>query len=47
MDHFYHLVAVYNLGADDTIQFASNIDRTGDSVELAKAIDAGHLRHVS
>jgi NAD(P)-dependent dehydrogenase (short-subunit alcohol dehydrogenase family) len=45
--HFYHLAAVYDLGADEESQTAVNIDGTRNTVEFAKAIDAGHLHHVS
>jgi len=47
VDHFYHLAAVYDLGADEERQVAVNIDGTRNTVELAKAIDAGHFHHVS
>ena len=47
IDHFYHLAAVYDLGADETSQIAVNIEGTRNTVELAKAIDAGHFHHVS
>ncbi|MGE4239876.1 SDR family oxidoreductase [Ramlibacter sp.] len=47
IDHFYHLAAVYDLGADEESQVAVNIDGTRNTVEFAKAIDAGHLHHVS
>ena len=47
IDHFYHLAAVYDLGADEESQIAVNIEGTRNTVELAKAIDAGHLHHVS
>ena len=47
IDHFYHLAAVYDLGADEARQIAANIDGTRHAVELAKAIDAGHFHHVS
>ncbi|HPH14782.1 MAG TPA: SDR family oxidoreductase, partial [Burkholderiaceae bacterium] len=45
--HFYHLAAVYDLGADEASQIAVNIEGTRNTVELAKAIDAGHFHHVS
>ena len=45
--HFYHLAAVYDLGADEDSQIAVNIDGTRNTVEFAKAIDAGHFHHVS
>ena len=47
VDHFYHLAAVYDLGADERSQIAVNIDGTRNTIELAKAIDAGHFHHVS
>ena len=47
IDHFYHLAAVYDLGADEESQIAVNIDGTRNTVEFAKAIDAAHFHHVS
>ena len=47
IDHFYHLAAVYDLAADETSQTAVNIDGTRNTVEFAKAIEAGHFHHVS
>ncbi len=44
---FYHLAAVYDLEADEASQIAVNIDGTRNTVEFAKAIDAGHFHHVS
>ncbi|MES3004101.1 MAG: SDR family oxidoreductase [Pseudomonadota bacterium] len=47
VDHFYHLAAVYDLSADEESQVAVNVDGTRNTVEFAKAIDAGHFHHVS
>jgi thioester reductase-like protein len=47
IDHFYHLAAVYDLSADEESQVAVNIEGTRNTVEFAKAIDAGHFHHVS
>ena len=47
VDHVYHLAAVYDLSADAESQIAANIDGTRAVVEFAKAIEAGHLHHVS
>ncbi len=47
IDHFYHLAAVYDLGADEATQIAINIEGTRNTVELARAIDASHFHHVS
>ncbi|HYF40978.1 MAG TPA: SDR family oxidoreductase [Ramlibacter sp.] len=47
IDHFYHLAAVYDLSADEDSQVAVNIDGTRNTVEFARAIEAGHFHHVS
>ncbi len=47
IDHFYHLAAVYDLSADEETQVAVNIEGTRNTVDLAKAIDAGHFHHIS
>jgi NAD(P)-dependent dehydrogenase (short-subunit alcohol dehydrogenase family) len=47
IDHVYHLAAVYDLSADEDSQVAVNIEGTRNLVEFAKAVDAGHLHHVS
>ena len=47
IDHFYHLAAVYDLGADEASQIAVNIEGTRNTVELAAAISARHFHHVS
>ena len=47
IDHAYHLAAVYDLSADEESQVQVNIEGTRNAVEFAKAIDAGHLHHVS
>jgi NAD(P)-dependent dehydrogenase (short-subunit alcohol dehydrogenase family) len=47
VDHFHHLAAVYDLSADAESQIAVNIEGTRNTVEFAKAIDAGHFHHVS
>ena len=47
IDHVYHLAAVYDLSADVDAQVRVNIEGTRSAVEFAKAIDAGHLHHVS
>lgn len=47
IDHFYHLAAVYDLGADEESQVAVNIEGTRHTVDFAKAIGAGHFHHVS
>src|SRR3954464_10961608 len=47
VDHFFHLAAVYDLGADEESQVEVNVTGTRNTVEFAKAIDAGHFHHVS
>jgi NAD(P)-dependent dehydrogenase (short-subunit alcohol dehydrogenase family) len=47
VDHFYHLAAVYDLSADEDSQVAVNIDGTRNTVEFARAVEAGHFHHVS
>jgi len=47
IDHVYHLAAVYDLAADEESQVQVNIEGTRNVVEFAKAIEAGHLHHVS
>ncbi|MBQ0937508.1 SDR family oxidoreductase [Ideonella paludis] len=47
IDAVYHLAAVYDLGADEDSQVQVNIEGTRNLVEFAKAVDAGHVHHVS
>ena len=47
IDHFYHLAAVYDLGADEASQIEVNIEGTRQTLAFAKAIGAGHFHHVS
>ncbi len=47
IDAVYHLAAVYDLEADAEQQIRVNVDGTRHLVEFAKAVDAGHLHHVS
>jgi NAD(P)-dependent dehydrogenase (short-subunit alcohol dehydrogenase family) len=47
IDAVYHLAAVYDLSADEESQVRVNIEGTRHMVEFAKAIDAGHVHHVS
>ncbi|MBY0240707.1 MAG: SDR family oxidoreductase [Burkholderiaceae bacterium] len=47
IDHFYHLAAIYDMLADADEQIAVNVEGTRNTVELANAIQAGILHHVS
>ena len=56
IDHFFHLAAVYDMGADEESQQATNIEGTQSAIDAAEAMGAnccsravqGHLprRHV-
>ncbi|WP_148863240.1 SDR family oxidoreductase [Marinobacter fonticola] len=45
--HFFHLAAVYDMGADEASQRAANIDGTHQAVAAAQAMNAGCFHHVS
>ena len=47
IDHMVHLAAVYDLSADEESQVKVNIEGTRSAVEFAKAVNVGHLHHVS
>jgi NAD(P)-dependent dehydrogenase (short-subunit alcohol dehydrogenase family) len=47
IDHFYHLAAIYDMLAEADEQMAVNVEGTRNTVELANAIQAGILHHVS
>jgi len=47
IDHFFHLAAVYDLGADAESQIEANIKGTRNTVDFANAIAAGRFHHVS
>ena len=47
VDAVYHLAAVYDLSADEESQVQVNIEGTRNLVEFARAVDAGHVHHVS
>ncbi len=46
-DHFFHLAAVYDMTASDEANRRANVEGTRHAVELANAIGAGCLHHVS
>jgi NAD(P)-dependent dehydrogenase (short-subunit alcohol dehydrogenase family) len=45
--HFFHLAAVYDMTAPAERNTAVNVGGTTHAIELARAIDAGRLHHVS
>jgi len=47
VNHFFHLAAVYDLGASAEKQMAANVDGTRNTVELAGQLEAGCFHHVS
>ena len=47
VDHFFHLAAVYDMGADEKSQQATNIEGTHSAVNAAAAMEAGCFHHVS
>jgi len=47
IDHFFHLAAVYDMTADAATNDAFNVEGTRHAVDLANALQVGHLHHVS
>jgi thioester reductase-like protein len=47
VDHFFHLAAVYDMTAPAERNTAVNVGGTTHAVELARAVDAKRLHHVS
>jgi NAD(P)-dependent dehydrogenase (short-subunit alcohol dehydrogenase family) len=47
IDHFFHLAAVYDMTADADSNRIANVEGTRHAVELANALGAGCLHHVS
>jgi thioester reductase-like protein len=47
INHFFHLAAVYDMTAPAELNTAVNVGGTTHAVELARAVEAKHLHHVS
>jgi NAD(P)-dependent dehydrogenase (short-subunit alcohol dehydrogenase family) len=47
IDHFFHLAAIYDMTADEERNEQLNVEGTRHAVELANALEAGTLHHVS
>jgi thioester reductase-like protein len=47
IEHFFHVAAMYDMTADDASNERLNVGGTRNAVELANALRAGHLHHVS
>jgi len=47
IEHFFHLAAIYDMTADEEVNERLNVAGTRNAVDLANALHAGHLHHVS
>ena len=47
VDHFFHLAAIYDMTADEERNRVANVEGTRHAVQLANALRAGCLHHVS
>ncbi|MBS3804228.1 MAG: SDR family oxidoreductase [Oleiphilaceae bacterium] len=47
IDHFFHLAAVYDMGANEESQAVANIEGTRHAVQAAEAMGAKRFHHVS
>ncbi len=47
IDHFFHLAAIYDMGADETRNALLNVGGTQHAIDLANALEAGTFHHMS
>ncbi len=47
IEHFFHLAAIYDMTADEEVNERLNVAGTRNAVDLANALHAGQLHHVS
>jgi short-subunit dehydrogenase len=47
IEHYFHLAAIYDMTASDEVNQRLNVEGTRHAVELANALQAGILHHVS
>ena len=47
IDHFFHLAAIYDITADEESNRIANVEGTRHAVEVANAVQARCLHHVS
>jgi thioester reductase-like protein len=47
IEHFFHLAAIYDMTAPDEANERLNVAGTRHAVDLANALSAGHLHHIS
>ena len=47
IDHFFHLAAIYDMGADETRNALLNVGGTQNAIDLANALEVGTFHHMS
>ena len=47
IDHFFHLAAIYDMGADETRNALLNVGGTQHAIDLANALEVGTFHHMS
>jgi NAD(P)-dependent dehydrogenase (short-subunit alcohol dehydrogenase family) len=47
IDHFFHLAAIYDMGADETRNALLNVGGTQNAIDLANALEVGRFHHMS
>ncbi len=47
IEHFFHVAALYDMTASSRLNTDTNVAGTTHAIELARALDAGRLHHVS
>ncbi len=47
IDHFFHLAAIYDMGADEERNAQLNVGGTKNAIDLANALEVGRFQHVS
>ena len=47
IDHFFHLAAIYDMGADEHSQHLANVEGTHNAVAAAAALECRRFHHVS
>src|SRR3954470_3319684 len=47
IDHFFHLAAIYDMGADETRNALLNVGGTENAIDLANALEVGTFHHMS
>ena len=47
IDHFFHLAAIYDMGADEERNAQLNVGGTKNAIDLANALEVGRFHHMS